>query len=614
MKNTDTISLCAVRLAHFFLFFFLFFFGLVTAAKAQSVKTLADLPTDLTWQSNDTSPVFASDKALSGGVFRTMMPDFPPTFRMVGPNANSSFVGFLRSNDLSLIDVHPQTEEYLPSLATHWAITDDNKTAYFKLNPRAKWSDGKPVTADDYLFMLKFMRSSHIIAPWYNNYYSEQITDVSKYDDNTISVTLGTAKPREDVLLNASISPIPKHFHEQHLNENWVQWANWKVAPTTGAYVIGNFRKGRYVDFIKVKNWWGKDLRYYRHRFNVDKVRVKVIRNNNVAWNLFLKGELDSFGVILPEFWHERTLAREFDNGWIRKIWFFNETPQPIYGIYLNLADPLFADIRIRQAIAYTINFDKMNQTLLRGDYERLPNFHTGYGDYTNPDVQPKPFDLNEAGRLLDEAGWSLGKDGIREKKGQKLHFNINYSSPIHTPRLALLQEEMKKAGIDMQLKMLTGASSYRNLMEKKHQAAWMAWGTGMRPAYRQHFHSDNANKPQTNNITNTADPEMDRLIEAYRIATTKSERVRLAHATQEKIAEIGAFIPTYMVPYTREAAWAYVRLPDDIAPKRADSLFDPMGLGTMWIDPAIQGKIERKEKLLPSTIIESKYRLGKTK
>ncbi len=208
---------------------------LPTLLLAQLVKTPADLPADLVWETNNTAPVFASDKAVKGGIFRTMITDFPPTFRQIGPNANSSFRSFLDVNNLSLIDMHPQTDEYIPALATHWAIAADNKTAYFKLNPNARWSDGMPITAADYLFTLEFMRSPHIVAPWYNNHYSKEITNVTQYDDYTISVTLGHAKPREDVLLNASMTPTPKHFHQ--LDKNWVQWANWKIAPTTGELV-----------------------------------------------------------------------------------------------------------------------------------------------------------------------------------------------------------------------------------------------------------------------------------------------------------------------------------------------------------------------------------------
>lgn len=587
----------------------LIFFLLGTQANAQTVKTRAELPNDLVWQTNTDTPIFASEAAVRGGVFRMMMDDFPPTFRRVGPNANSSFRGYLDRNQLSLISLHPQTREIIPALATHWAVGSDNQTAYYRLNRKARWSDGEPVTADDYLFTMTFMRSPHIVAPWYNNYYTEQVVDVTKYDDYTISVKFATERPIEDILLNTSISPTPQHFHQ--LDENWVQWANWRIEPTTGAYQIGHFRKGRYIDFVRVSDWWGDDEHYFRHRFNVDRIRLKVVRNLNTAWIMFLKGDLDSFGLVLPEYWHERANHEKFDNGWIRRFWFYNETPQPSIGLFINLADPLFADKRVRDAIAYSLNIDKMNQTLMRGDYDRLPNFHTGYGEYSNPAIQAKPFDLATASKLLDAAGWQQrGDDGIRLKNEQRLSFRVSYSQANHTSRLALLKEEMKKAGIDMQLQLLTGASAYRNIMEKKHQVAWMGWGGGLRPAYRQHFHSDNAHKPQTNNVTNTDDARMDRLIEGYRAATTKPERIRLAHEIQEKIVDIGAYIPTYMVPYTREAAWTYVQLPDSIAPKTAATLFDPMGLGTLWIDESIREKINNKVTLPAVTVIDERYRL----
>ncbi len=70
--------------------------------------------------------------------------------------------------------VHPNTEEPVPSLATHWAFDKDGKTMYFKLNKNAKWSDDTPVTADDYIYTLEFMRSKHIQAPWYNDFYTKR--------------------------------------------------------------------------------------------------------------------------------------------------------------------------------------------------------------------------------------------------------------------------------------------------------------------------------------------------------------------------------------------------------------------------------------------------------
>ncbi len=576
---------------------------------SQTIKNINELPNNLNWTTNNSDPIFSSDKAQKGGSFRLMIADFPTTFRYVGPSSNSSFRGFINSNRLSLTNIHPQTDNDIPELATHWAVMADNKTVFYKLNKSAKWSDGKPIMADDYLFTLDFMRSKHIVAPWYNDYYSKEIVNITKYDDWTISVTLGTAQPSEDVLSAAGIAPTPKHFHK--LNENWVRWANWKIEPNSGAYIISNFRKGRYIDFEHKKNWWGENLRYFKNRFNVNKVRIKVVRNVNIGWNMFLKGDLDSFGLVSPEYWHERSKVSKFDKGWIRKFWFYNEKPQPSSGIYFNLEYPLFKDIKVRKAIAYALNIKKMNATIMQGDYQQLPNFSTGYGEYTNPNIKARLFDLGKANNLLDEAGWTeKNNDGVRIKSGETLSFKLNYSQSSHSPRLAFLKNEMLKAGIDMQLQLLAGASGYKNIMQKKHQAAWSGWGTGLRPAYWQFFHSDNAIKPNTNNINNFADPKMDELTIAYRESTNKKDRIKLAHQIQQLIYDSGAIIPTYMVPYTREGAWAYIRLPKNIAPKTTASLFEPMGLSTFWIDKEIKQKIQNKEQLKPETIIDEKYKL----
>ncbi len=127
------------------------------------------LPGDLKWLTNDSDPVFASPDARKGGILRDAILDFPLTFRVVGPDSNSSFRGEILGNQLSLIGIHPNTLNTIPELATHWAYGNDKKTMYFKLNPGARWSDGVPVTADDFAFTLEFMRSKHIVAPWYND-------------------------------------------------------------------------------------------------------------------------------------------------------------------------------------------------------------------------------------------------------------------------------------------------------------------------------------------------------------------------------------------------------------------------------------------------------------
>ena len=109
-----------------------------------------------------------------------------------------------------------------------------------------------------------------------------------------------------------------------------------------------------------------------------------------------------------------------------------------------------------------------------------------------------------------------------------------------------------------------------------------------MRPSYWQGWHSDNAHKPQTNNITNTDVPGLDDLIDKYRASLKEEQRIKLSLKIQTAIHETGAFVPTFMVPYVRIGYWRWLELPDFHGTRRSDSLFDPFSSSTgglFWIN-----------------------------
>ncbi|MCK5784343.1 MAG: ABC transporter substrate-binding protein, partial [Desulfobacterales bacterium] len=197
----------------------------------------------------------------------------------------------------------------------------------------------------------------------------------------------------------------------------------------------------------------------------------------------------------------------------------------------------------------------------------------------------------------------------------------VSYHFEEHTPRLVVLKEEAKKAGVELKLLKLDASAAYKKVLEKKHDVAWMGWSTSLRPQYWEHYHSINAHKPQTNNITNTDDPEMDTLIDAFRNSLDEEERIELSHKIQMKIHEIGAFIPTFMVSYVRQAYWRWWKLPDVPGTKMSDSLFDPFGSGTgglFWFDRDVYDNtkkaMKKKETFEPVTIIDETYSIRKCK
>ena len=571
------------------------------------------LPEDLAWLTNTSDPTYASPEAVKGGTLKIAIASFPLTFRSVGPDANTSFRSAILGNQLSLIGIHPNTNNIISELATHWAYGKDKKSMYFRLNRNARWSDGVPVSAHDFAYTLDFMRSKHIVAPWYNNYYTKEIDKVVVFDDHTLAVVGTKAEP--DLHLKLGLTPIPRHFFGK-LGEDYVRKYNWKIVPNTGPYQMTDFKKGKYVKFKRKKDWWAKDLHYFKNRFNVNTVRYTVIRDNNLEWEHFKKAKIDVFGMSLPKYWYVRSKTPVIENGYINRIWFYNNTRRSPYGFWLNMDKDIFKDRSLRHAFAHAMNIEKVIEKVFRSDPDRLEHGYVGYGRYSNDRIKARRFDIEKVTRYMRDAGWDKGPDGIWVKNHRRFSVEITYGAEQHTRWLVVLKEEAKKAGIELNLQVLDPSTWFKKISESKQQAVVLGFSTGMRPRYWQSWHSENAHKPRTNNITNTDDPELDKLIDRYRNSLEEEERIALSHEIQEMIHDMGAFVPTFMRPWVREAYWAWWRLPNPPGTKESGSLFsvfDSSVGGLFWFDRArydeIKTAMKKKKKLNPVTITDKTYR-----
>jgi microcin C transport system substrate-binding protein len=576
-----------------------------------------ELPGGVQWLTNDSDPVFASPEAKRGGTFYSYMLSFPLTLRTVGPDSNGAFRSYILDDEVDLLQMHPETGKITPGVATHWASSKDNKTLYLKLNPKAKWSDGVPLTAKDIAFALHFYRSKHIVAPWYNTYYNEKFEKIVVYDDHTLAIVGKERKNMIEMVLYYTISPRPMHFHV--LDEKWVQDYNWTPEPKFGPYKVGKVEKGKFVELLRVKDWWGEDMRFFKNRFNVDKIRISVIRDNNIAWEHFKKGKLDGFALVLPDFWHDKSKDPIFEKGFAHKMWFYHDRPQPVYYMTFNQAVPLFKDKNVRLGFSYAMNIEKVLKQVLRGDYSRLESNTMGYGDYDNKNVKARRFNLKKADEHLNKAGWTKrGDDGIRVKDGKRLSARITYGAPHHTDRLVVLKEEAKKAGIELTLQLLDSAASFKAMLEKQHEIAYGGWGAQDRPQYWGQWHSDNANKPQTNNFANLVDPTMDKWIESYRKEFDETVKAKLARKIQQRIYDEAYMVTTWAVPYIRLGHWRWVRFPKDPPlPKRSKDPFsypsDSDWGGVFWIDEDLKKETKAAMKagksFEPVTLIDTRHK-----
>jgi microcin C transport system substrate-binding protein len=184
------------------------------------------------------------------------------------------------------------------------------------------------------------------------------------------------------------------------------------------------------------------------------------------------------------------------------------------------------------------------------------------------------------------------------------------------TPRFVILQEDARKAGIDLNLQQMDPAQAFKSFRDKAHQIAFVAWNISYRPEYRARFHSSFANKPQTSNFSNTASPVLDQLIEEYEHASDDRKRIEKAHAIQNFVFQDSSYIPLFEVPYYRLAYWSWIQFPSVPGTKSTDGLsfFDSAAGGLFWINRDRQASInaarKRGERFPARTWIDDTFRV----
>lgn len=558
-------------------------------------RTLADLPTDLEWQTGMHLPEIGSDEAKKGGTQYGWLQDFPRTLRIAGPDSNGSFRPFILDyTSVNLAHRHPDEFEYYPGTAEAWAVDRENKTVYVKLNRDARWSDGEPLTTDDFMFMFFFFQSDYIVAPWYNNWYGTQYTNITRYDDYTFSISIPDAKPDMDSRV-LGLRGIPQHFFKE-LGDDYVERYQWRFVPTTGPYVVReeDIRKGRSIALTRLEDWWAKDMKFWKNRYNPDRIQLNVIREYAKAFEAFRRGDIDQFGLNLSEYWYEKLPNDDPDvqAGYIHKSVFYNQKPRPTYGLWINTSKPLLDNRDIRVGINYATNWELVIQKYFRDDYVRMRTSSDGYGEFSHPTLKARPFDIDKALEYFAKAGFTeRGPDGILvNDAGQRLSFTLSTGYEAYKEIPTILKEEAAKAGLEFRVEVLDGTAGWKKVQEKKHDIHFAAFNVSleMYPRFWETYHSDNAYddaflencevnpdrklKTQTNNLEALAICEMDQMIDAYRASEDKQEMIDLAHRMTELHHEHASFVPGFVQPFYRIGHWRWVRYPDFFNHKHSGS------------------------------------------
>ncbi len=577
----------------------------------------ADIPPDLVWQDGMDQPEIGDPAARKGGVFRRYVETFPPTIRPFGDNSNNSFRGDLHDDiELSLVSLHPETMELIPGLAREWALAPDGRTVYFRIDPEARYSDGKPVLARHFQMGAYIRVSDHVVNPYQKQYYRENLAQIAVYDDLTLSVSVPEAN-----LFAASIAgsllPASPDFYAEY-GADYTERYQWRFPPTTGAYeVLGDgIVKGASITQTRVMDWWARDRKYYRHRFNPDKIVSTVVRDESKSFELFRAGELDTALITRPDLWYEKSEIDPVYNGYIERVTFYNRYPKVPRGLYLNVSKPPLDNLDVRIGISHAMNWQKVIDVMFRGDYQRLNSFMEGYVRFSDPSIRARPYSVNLAREAFRKAGYTEeDRDGYLKKPGgTRLSVSVTYPSiPLVDRMLSILREDARACGLELRLDGLEFTVAYKKEMQKQHEIAFGSWLVQPPlPDFYQYLHSSTARdekgnpKLQTNNLFVWSRPDTDSLSEKVRTGSTGEEVRDAVFKLQRIMHDEAIFVPGYSVDFVRVGSWRWVRWPDSENTRFCPPVvYDPYEVFVFWIDEDIREETiaaRRSGKVFPES------------
>ena len=348
-----------------------------------------------------------------------------------------------------LVGFNPEDLTPAPAIAESWDVSEDGRTVTFHLIEDAKWSDGEPITSADVKWSLETLGENGLLFTG----YTEGVTAIKTPDEHT--VVLETKQPNARLIGDLFVYILPEHI-----------WGKVPVKELTGGYqpevplvgsgpyIVTEFERGRILHMEPNPEWRGEAPSF-------DELQFIRYGSADAVERALTLGEIDLIPEVQPA-----TFNNLGDQEGIETV---NAPTYSFTELAFNLCsaencpeakfNPAIQDKTIRQAIAYSIDRDRNNQIANQGTsfvaHGLLPSF---YKDFYEVPEQDYPYDPELANQLLDEAGWELNDDGIREKDGEVASFNLYVRSEAQADiqQAKLIAEQTQEIGVEFNVQVVS--------------------------------------------------------------------------------------------------------------------------------------------------------------
>ncbi len=494
----------------------------------------------------------------------------------------------------------------------------DNSYVRFFLNPKARFHDGQPVTADDVIFTFHTLVEKG--DPMYRHYYAD-VAQVVAEDKLTVRFDFKHQNNRELPLILGQIHVLPKHWWASRDFSK----ANLEPPLGSGPYRIGKVSPGSRIEFERVKDWWGKDLPVNRGLYNFDRIRIDYYRDTQVALEAFKAGQFDTNLEYSAKDWNTGYDSPALREGRFVMAAIPNHNPAGMQGYVFNLRRPMFQDRRVREAISQLFDFEWASKQLFYGAYKRTHSYFENsemaarglpdeeelkllepLRDKLPPEVFTQEFmppvsdgsgiireQSRKAFQLLTEAGYRIEDDKMIGPDGKQLAFEFLNFQPNLERVILPFKRNLAELGIDLQIRRVDTSQYINRLRSRDFDMTSAIWPQSSSPGneQREFWHSASADNPGSRNLMGLRDPAIDQLVDGLIRADSRQSLITHAHALDRALLWGHYVVPNYYVDTWRVAYWKRFGRPA-ITP-----LYD-YGLMSWWEEaPAIAPKSKPTQK-----------------
>ena len=456
-------------------------------------------------------------------------------------------------------------------------ISGDGLTYHFLMRPGITFHDGSPLTAHDVAFSLKTLKEKgHPIA----QQLLRDFAGAEASDDATVLVRFAPNRARDVPLFAASLPIFSRAYYSKHAFED----TTLEPPLGSGPYQVGRFETGRFIEYDRVKNWWGADLPVGRGLNNFDVVRYEFYRDRDVAFEGFT-----SKTYLFREEFTSRIWATRYDfpairDGRVKRDVIPDDTPSGAQGWFFNTRREKFKDKRLREAFIYAFDFEWTNKTLMYDSYKRTHSVFQNsdmmaadkpsreelallepFRGKVPDEVFGEPFlppvsdgsgqdrgMLRHATRLLDQAGFAV-KDGKRvTPQGEPISVEFLLDEPSFQPHHMPFIKNLGTLGIEANLRIVDPVQFRKRVDDFDFDLTVQRFGFSSTPgdSLRSFFSSQAAGMRGSQNLAGMSDPVIDALIEKIIAA---GDRSSLTHACRalDRVIRSGR----YWVPHWYKAS-----------------------------------------------------------